>query len=327
MRIEVDVLLMRSAFSLCSLLILPLLMAPRAKASIDSGLLALVPESTVVLASVDVDATRSSEFGQYLLRRMDTEDQHFQDFVNETGFDPRRDLQSLLFATSSEHTAKRSNYAILARGSFDTARIAASVKAKNSYLRQTYGGTTLYVKRTQQDDGAFAFPEVGVVVFGDVATVKQILDRRANPSTLDPGLLERVNRIGNSNDLWFASLLSGSFLGRQVQLPGTMPQLKDSSAVQSILQSTGGLRFGDQVKVSFDATTRSAEDATSLADLVRFLSSLIQTQRQNDANAAILASAFDTMQLRANGSEFHLGLSISEKNLELLADSGAKHSR
>lgn len=302
-----------------------LVMIRPAGAAIDSGLLALVPESTVLLTSVDAEATRSSEFGQYLLRRMDSEDQHLQKFMAETGFDPRRDLQDLLFASFNEHQARnRPRFAILARGTFDPSRISTAVSAKNSFSRQTYDGTTLFVSRGAESDSAFAFPDTGIVVIGDIATVKEILDRRANPSTLDPGLLERVNKVGTANDLWFASLLSGSFLGSTIDLPGGAPQLKDSSALQSILQSTGGVRFGDQVQLSFDATTRSPQDATSLADVVRFLSSMLQTQRRNDGEAGILASALDGMQLQANGSEVHLGLSISEKNLEALAQSGTK---
>jgi hypothetical protein len=319
---------MKSALALSALFFVPLIAVRPMNASIDEGLLALVPESTVVLTSVDADATRASEFGQFLLRRMDSDDTHLQDFIAQTGFDPRRDLQNMLFATFKDHGSNGdSRFAILARGTFDAARIAAAAKAKNAFAPQQYAGTELFVNREPGKNNAFAFPDTGVLVFGDVATVKGILDRRAKPTALDPGLLQRVNQVGEQNDLWFASLLSGSFLGQHVQLPGNVPKLSDSSAVQSIQQSTGGLRFGDQVKVRFDATTRSADDATSLCDLIRFLSSMIQTQRRNDANAAILASAFDTMQLQANGTQFHFGVSISEKNLELLAESGAKRAQ
>jgi hypothetical protein len=306
----------------------PLVFVRPAAASVDPGLLALVPESTVVLTAVDADATRSSEFGQYILQRMDAEDQHLQRFVAETGFDPRRDLQNVLFASSNERrTQARSQFAILGRGTFDPSRIASGAKAQSSFSRQSYSGTAVFVNREQGDNTAFAFPDTGVIVIGDLATVKQILDRRANPSTLDPGLLQRINKVGPNNDLWFASLLSGSSLSNHIEFPGPASQLKDSSALQSILQSTGGVRFGSQVKLSFDATTRSPQDATSLADVVRFLSSMIQTQRRSDANAAMLASALDSMQLQANGSEFHVGLSISEKNLELLAQSGTKFAQ
>jgi hypothetical protein len=298
-----------------------------AAAAVDQGLLALVPESTVLLTGIDAESTRSSEFGQYFLNRIDTEDPNFQKFTSETGFDPRRDLQTVLIAGFGPHqTQDRTKFAILARGMFDPNRIAAGLKAKGSFVRQSYGGTTLFVN-SQKGDSAFTFPDTGLAVMGDLATVKEIIDHRANPTTLDPGLLDRATKAGAANDVWFASLLSGSFFGNHIELPGAGSQLKDSSALQSILQSSGGLRFGHQVKLSLDATTRSPQDATSLTDVVRFMSSLVQMQRRNDPNAAIIASALDRMELQTNGADLHLGLSLSEQNLELLAQSGSKRGR
>ncbi len=318
---------MKSAFPLLVLAASLNLVRPAAGA-IDTGLLSLAPESTVLVTSIDADATRNSDFGQYLLRRMSSEDQHLQQFITDTGFDPRRDLQDFLVVSlRPSHAQGSSKFAILARGNFDVNRISASVKANKTFARQPYSGTTLFIRRTPGDDSAFAFVDTGVAVLGNVATVKEILDRRTNPSTLDPGLVQRIQKVGSSNDLWFASLLSGDFLGNRIELPGAASNLKESSALQSILQSTGGVHLGNQVVLSFDATTRSPEDATSLTDVVRFLSSMIQTQRRSNASATILASAMDQMDLRATGPEVHLGLSISEKNLELLAQSDSKHDQ
>src|SRR4051794_7973238 len=102
-----------------------------ASAAIDQGLLALVPESTVLLTGVDADTTKSSEFGQYLLRRINADDPHLQQFMDETGFDPRRDLQTVLFAGFGPHQGNaHSKFAILARGNFDPSRISATARAK-----------------------------------------------------------------------------------------------------------------------------------------------------------------------------------------------------
>ena len=65
-------------------------------------------------------ARRNSEFGQYLLSKAQNEDAHFQEMIDATGFDPRRDLQSVLFASGGDSaTGKPATFAILARGNFD----------------------------------------------------------------------------------------------------------------------------------------------------------------------------------------------------------------
>jgi hypothetical protein len=305
-----------------------LCMVPCAHAAVDQGLLALVPESTVLLTGIDADVTRSSDFGQFLLRRMNNEDDHFRKFVEDTGFDPRRDLQSFLFAGFGAHQGHGvSKFAILARGVFDSNRILGAVKARSVVSTQSYAGVPIFIDRQPGNDNAFAFPEVGVAVMGDLGTVKEVLNHRATPSVLDPALLQRVNDVSAANDVWFASLLSGSFFGNRIDLPGGGSQLKDSSALQSVLQSSGGVHFGDQVKLSLDATTRSPEDAISLTDVIRFVSSMVQTQRRNSPSAALIAPALDHMELRATGADVHVGLSLSEKSLELLAQSSSKDAR
>ena len=93
-------------------------------------------------------------------------------------------------------------------------------------------------------------------------------------------------------------------------------------ALQSILESSGGIKFGATVDLTFDALTRSPQDATSLADVVRFLASMMQMQRQKDPRAAILANAFDNMNLTATADRLHLSMSIPEQSIEQLAELG-----
>jgi polyhydroxyalkanoate synthesis regulator protein len=100
--------------------------------------------------------------------------------------------------------------------------------------------------------------------------------------------------------------------------------MQRAQALQSILGASGGIRFGDVVQLSFDATARSAKDATSLADVLRFVASMIQTQRQNNQGADILASAFDNMVLTTNGDSMHVAISLPERSLEQLADMAPK---
>ena len=84
------------------------------------------------------------------------------------------------------------------------------------------------------------------------------------------------------------------------------------------------MHFGDQIAVSFQAVTRSDKDATSLADVVRFFASMVQMQRQSNPQAAILATALDSMNLQTNGGTMTLALSIPEKDFETLAQNAPK---
>jgi hypothetical protein len=289
-------------------------------ASIDPALLALVPPDSRLITGVDADRARSSTFGQYMLNRVRTDDPHFEQFVNDTGFDPRRDLQSFVFATNGGKG--EGHFAVLARGIFDPDRLKAAAKAHGSRV-QSYNGADLFVSSKGQSTAGFAFLDSTTVALADTVTLKQILDSRNSPTALDPALLKQLESANATNDVWFVSSLPGSFLASNLHRQmGEEPD--NSGAFRGVVQSRGGIRFGDIVHLSFDALTRSPQDATSLTDVLRFLASLTQMERNNDPRAAILANSLDTMQLTSNGSTVHAALALTESNLERLVDLGPR---
>lgn len=293
-----------------------------ALASVDSGLLSLVPAGAKIVGSVDVTKARNSDFGQYLLNKVQNEDTHFQQMIDQTGFDPRRDLQSILFVTGGPGTAgSPSSFAILARGNFDVDRITALATGKGA-TTQTYSGVTMIVHSAGKgQQTAVAFPEVGVAVMADVTSLKQVIDGLTTPTVLDAGLTSKINSIGSVNDAWFVSLVGGGFLADHAG-PNGAPQAK---ALQGVVQSSGGVKLGATIDTTFDAVARSAQDATSLSDVIRFMASMVQMQRQNDPRAGIIASALDGMTLQSSGSNVHFAVSMPEKSLEQLAEAAGPH--
>jgi len=291
-------------------------------ASVDTGLLALVPAGAKIIGAVDVTRARNSDFGQYLLAKAQSEDIHFQEMITQTGFDPRRDLQNILFATSGPGTAGQpSSFAILARGNFDPARIKAMATTKGSAGIVTYNGVDMIVHAKEPgQQTALGFLDVGVAVMADVTTLKQIIDGRSSATTLDADLQSKINSIGVPNDAWFVSLVGGGFLADHAGPQGA----SQAKALQGVVQSSGGVKLGASIATTFDAVTRSPQDAVSLSDVIRFMASLVQMQRQNDPRAGILATAIDGMTLQNSGSAVHFSISMPEKSLEQLAEASAR---
>jgi len=290
-----------------------------ALASVDAGLLSLVPVEAKIIASVDVTRARNSEFGQYLLGKAQSEDSHFQEMVDQTGFDPRRDLQAILFAANAQGGAgKPSSFAILARGNFDSERIKTLATSKGATI-VSYRGLDMIVHAHDKDQQtAIGFPEAGVAVMADLETLKEVIDNRALPTTLDANLQNKINSIGANSDAWYVSLVGAGFLADHMGTDGA-PQAK---ALQGVVQSSGGVKLGSMIEATLDAVTRSPQDATSLSDVIRFMASMVQMQRQNDPRAGILATALDGMTLQNSGDAVHFAVSLPEKSLEELAEAG-----
>lgn len=306
---------MRSIFSIS---LLTFAVSLPAFAAVDQGLLALAPPEARFIASIDISRAKNSQFGQYVLNRADTDNHDFEEMIRATGFDPRRDLQDVVLAASGPAAdAAESHFAVIARGTFDGSRIRAAAQAKGGHA-EMYHGVDLFTESSENRPTAFAFLGDGVAILGDVPTVRQIIANRDMHQTLNPTLETLISAIGPDNDVWFVSSMPGSYLADN--FARNTNQQAARQALTSILQSSGGIQFGEMVRLSFDATARSPKDAQALADVIRFLGSMAQMAREKGPAGDILASAVDQMTLQTNGDMLHASLSMPEKSLEQLAD-------
>ncbi|MBV8895473.1 MAG: hypothetical protein JO051_03100, partial [Acidobacteriaceae bacterium] len=276
-------------------------------AAADTGLLALIPGEARVVSSIDVQQARSSPFGQFLLANMNSDPNNcFDKMAQETGFDPRRDLQTFVFASPGPGASRtQSSFVILARGNFDSQWIRKQVLANNGTI-QNIDGVDVYIGNSHhQQQQAFALPDVGIAVFGDLASVQEVIANRANTSQLDPALQALISKVSANSDAWFASVLPGSYLTQHLNDATNQQAKSQAQALQSVRQAAGGVVFGDPVQLTFDAVTRSPQDAVSLEDVVRFMASILQMQRQQNPQSQVLASSLDNMTLTASGDQFH----------------------
>ena len=287
-------------------------------AAVDQELLALVPPGATIITSVDVHQAKSSRFGQYVLNRFNAEDRSFQELIQRTGFDPRRDLQGFVVATPASDTDESEpKFAVIVRGNFDRDRIRAMAKTNGASI-QNYRGSEIFVDKSGHGPSAFAFTGPDILVMGNLATVQQVLANRSHPTSLDAGLQQLIMNVSANNDAWFASVMPGAYLANHLKQTDRPPEAEQ--AVNSIVQSSGGIQFGDTVRLSFDAIARSPKDAQSVADIIKFLASLAQMNRDKGPNAQILATATEAMNLQTDGDTVHLSLSLPETSLEQLAN-------
>ena len=294
-------------------------------AAVDSSLLAMAPASSQVVAAVNVDGSLSSAFGQFLLRQLSSHDDSFQQLVEQTGFDPRRDLQSILLtAAPSQNSKAHGRFAVLARGNFDQNRIKAAAQKQGSVV-QHFQGIDLLVGSEGNEQTVFAFPDVDLAVMGDLLSVKQVIRNRANPANLDPALQDQISKI-EANDAWFASILPPPSFTADVD-PDLKKSMDHAQVLRSIIRSSGGIEFGSTSDIVFNAETRSAQDATALADVIRFMTSMVQMQRGKDGRVALLGPALDSMKLEVAGSSVHMAVHLPESVLEQLANTQEKPAR
>ena len=258
-----------------------------------------------MVLSIDFDALRRAHLLDLLGASTTPQDAEYRAFVDSTGFDYLRDLDSALVAFASTGTY------MLLRGRFDWRSLAQYVRAQggiciNSFCR---------VKSSVHDRTISYFPlRPNILALADsadayAATHLQI--RRSVPSLTAP-----------SDPVW--ALIPASALKDTAKLPsGTRSFARLLEGAQRIVFSGGP--DGPRLRVQLEVTCRTAEQAAALTSQLRatttLLRQLIDRERQapnpRDLSGILTAGVFEQKGQRVSGA-----WPVERRFLESLAGGG-----
>ena len=249
----------------------------------DPQLLNLVMPDAKVLAGVNVEQAKGTQFGQYVLNQMQTQDAQLQQLATLTGFDPRRDVRELLVASDGVPGSKTG--LALAKGTFDAAKLTAAASLQG-VVTEVYNGVTILKEPKKQEMG-MAFLDATTVAAGDIASVKGAIDRLKTPQSLPAPVAVKVNQWSNSQDAWGITTVPPASLAPAAKAGAGTPN-PVMNAGQNVQSAAGGVKFGAQVVFSGEAQCDTAQNATTLGDVAKLLINLAQMQAGQDPNAAAL---------------------------------------
>ena len=282
----------------------------------DTQLLNLVMPEAQIMAGMNVTTARISPFGQYVLSQFHSDEKGFQDLVTQTGFDPRQDVTEILAASGGDLKSKSG--LVLARGSFDAAKIAAAASSgKGQAVVSQYGGATL-ISMGNDASHSVAFIGNSVVVMGDTASVKAAVDRADKVNSISPALAARVQALSTTLDAWTVTLASlGSLL--PAELGGAKgPAAQPLALVKNIESSSGGVKFGANVEISGQAVANNEQNAKALADIVRMVAGFVTLSGGQDPKLAGIAQIVQTLKVENVGNTVNISASVPEAQLEAL---------
>ncbi|HYL39317.1 MAG TPA: hypothetical protein VEV17_25585 [Bryobacteraceae bacterium] len=303
----------------------------------DPGLLRLVMPDAKVIAGMQVDQTKNSLFGQYVLDHMQVDDASFQRFVAGTGFDPRHDVSEILIASNWGSAAPQSRWLVLAKGVFDVHRILRAAESRGAHT-SNYQGADLFTFSDNAPpaasinppatavENAIAFFDSGTAAMGDLPSVKAAIDRRRNNTSAANQVVAKVRDLSAKNDFWFATLVPLAEFADAMPDPNLGGAMR-TSTFAAVTEVSGGIRFGDTVTISAEAITRSEKDAQALVDVVKFVASMLQMNRQDNQTAGQVASLLDALSCQTRGNVMTMSLAIPERQLEQMMEQMQQQSR
>ncbi|MFN0106751.1 MAG: hypothetical protein ACKV2U_32240 [Bryobacteraceae bacterium] len=305
--------------------LLSLLLSASAVFGADSALLNLVMPEARMVAGMDVERARDSFLGRKLMEQLDTKDGEFAKFVAMTGFDPRRDLREVILATPDANT-KNPPALILVRGVFDTGRINGFLKVAGIVPAENLGGIDFYMKPEAKEDMGFAIIDGTLALAGNKEVVRAALKRRAGAGpALTAATYSKVQSLSRANDIWMVTSIPVAEFSQA--LPGGKEGpsgMMGGDAFKGIEQAAMGIRFGAELmELTAETISRTEKDATSIADVVRFLSTMVQMNREKPEVKAF-ADALDAMKLTTDAKTTTLTVSLPMAEMEKMFKMNAK---
>jgi hypothetical protein len=275
--------------------------------SADPRLLGLVMPDAKLIGGVNVTEVRDSPFGRFLISRGQSDVKGFEEFTAATGFDLKRDLSEVIYASASTQPGDRTGV-LLARGNFDPGRIATLVQGAGK-APEVYEGVEMLSGKLETR--VLAFLDAGTAIAGHADAVRAVIDRRNSPAQLSPDLSSQIDRMSAANHVWAITL--GSFAPAAGAADSKMP----GDLFRSIEQAVAGVRFGTTVQLSAEAVAVTAEEATALAGALRFLTS---TAAMNPPKGRSMdfAAILQGLKLSSEGNTVKLFLEMPEADLEKL---------
>ena len=272
----------------------------------DANLLRFAGPGTQAVAGISVSSSLGSPFGQFLLSQMKAEDPKFREFVDSTGFDPRRDLHEVVIITDS--VAAKGKGLVIARGVFNGPQLMDFIsKQGHGGTATTYKGVALLSNPSGENE-TVAVLDGSVALAGDTAMVKAAIDRRASGVDMDPRLASKVAEVSGAYDIWGVTMSPAD--AAQVAGADRMP----AEALKAIEQSSAGVKFGTTVRIAGEAIARSEKDAQALADVFKFLTGMMKMNDKQTKNP--MASMLDRIVVTTAANTVQFSLSIPQAELE-----------
>jgi hypothetical protein len=234
-------------------LLLPLLAASAlgAQPRIDNVLVRMVPPGSTSLVGARMNEVRDSAFYRELIeqRKLPQVDR----FARETGFDPRRDVKELLFATT------KSGGVLLTRGTFRIAPPQDSKAVRHGvYTVWTYGNS------------GFCILDATLAVAGDIPSVNAALDewKSGRHNSAQP-LLAHAKQVDPKDPFWGVSLGFAGFLADN--MPRGSGGIDFSKIFKGLEDTWFEASFTNGFQGSVHGVTATDQDAINLRDTAKGL--------------------------------------------------------
>jgi hypothetical protein len=131
-----------------------------------------------------------------------------------------------------------------------------------------------------------------------------------------------MNALSTSEDAWAVSIAPVSQLSAGPTADTTLQGALNGDLFKKITQSSGGIKFGNQIEFSSEMVATDEKNATALGDVVRFLIGMATMNAAPGKGApSAVVSLLQSLNIKTQGNTVNVTLSVSEDQVESLINS------
>ncbi len=224
---------------------------------IDQILEPLVPSDTTFITGANLEALRNTRVYQKWLGQLALP--QLNDFIKQTGVDPRKDLSQVLSCSNGKAAV------LLVRGTFNSRDVEPRLSA-NGARKSAYKGRNLF----GDERWAVTFINASTAVAGSTSELRAVIDRQDSKSSgLSPALRAKIDSIGANRQIWAAVV--GGLQDLNIGVPDDSNLGSAIRLVQGIDSATIGIDLRTGLDLAAEADCRTERDAKRINDAIRGL--------------------------------------------------------
>ena len=287
--------------------------------------LAWVPDAASMVGHVDLQSVFSSPLGADWEQRMEKHESFraIEEIREATGLDPRSDLSAATFCVAKSAEAgestrdRKERWGVAISGSFDAARIVATLAQRGELGEEDHHGTTIYrMVSAERGERALAFGDESTLLLGEPSFVRAMLDAGSGRSTSAGKSL--AERWGESAFLGESFWLAGSPEG----MLGSVLSSGAGSRLPPLQAFSISGRLDAELHLRGRGKASDPKSALELADVVRGLVALGRLQQ--NANPQ-MSAIVDSIQIGQVDHEVEVSLAIPYETLRDLSERSSEN--
>lgn len=207
--------------------------------------LALLPENANALGYMNVKKIHESDFVNIFLdssKASPFADEEYQEFVEATGLDLRKDITEVYFAAIlGEHSYEKDGLAVI-NGNFDPNKIIDYIKKESqshTLTKSSYGNYNIY-NFAEDDTVNFSFVNNTTLLVGSEDNITTWIDKSSGKSgEFKNELISKVDKIKYKDTAWFtmdASLIIEELKKKDIKKLKSLESLKNISLSMNLVE-------------------------------------------------------------------------------------------